>query len=158
MTISLGILSFSRYTPEFVRIDLRPPSRCSFMSTNALARNSVVIKPWLKVAAFSMRATSSPGMGSLVLVMGAKRLRTSSREPVLQQLGRELYVIAYNICSGQGRIGYVRAETMQRVAEPHGTGCWYHPRRSIPAHRVCPDEVGVIRYDGQIPIDALWLR
>ena len=43
------------------------PARWSFMSTSAALRYSTVPKPWLKVAAFSIFAVSSFGIGAPVL-------------------------------------------------------------------------------------------
>ena len=68
------------------------------MSTSALARYSTVAKPWLKVAAFSIFADQRlrDRLAGLVVQREAVQ-HLGRRQPVLEELRRELDVVARHV-------------------------------------------------------------
>ena len=82
-----------------------PPARWSFMSTSAAERYSTVAKPWLNCgrALDPLDQAARDGLPGLVMQReAAQHLRRE--QPALEQLRRELDVVARDRGAGEGRV------------------------------------------------------
>ena len=84
----------------------------------AAARYSMVLKPWLKLRAACRRFSSAGGRRLAGLVVAGEALQhLRPRQPVLVELGGQLDEILLHAGARHARIGDVREQAVQAVAE-----------------------------------------